>query len=128
MYISDFNAIINYMKQKIEIFNNYRTRYIDTLNTYNVSGNIKEILWNELQVYTEIQNRLIEIKNLFSLQLTQLQANVIFEGYLDFLESYINYNKVSNTANKKKYLDDKLAIAKTPNDLEMIWRELKRYL
>ena len=36
------------MKQKIEIFNNYRTRYTDTLNTYNVSGNIKEILWNEL--------------------------------------------------------------------------------
>ena len=104
MYISDFNAIINYMKQKIEIFNNYRTRYTDTLNTYNVSGNIKEILWNELQVYTEIQNRLAEIKNLFSLQITQLQANVIFEGYLDFLESYINYNKVSNTANKKKYL------------------------
>ena len=104
MYISDFNAIINYMKQKIEIFNNYRTRYTDTLNTYNVSGNIKEILWNELQVYTEIQNRLTEIKNLFSLQITQLQANVIFEGYLDFLESYINYNKVSNTANKKKYL------------------------
>ena len=66
MYISDFNAIINYMKQKIEIFNNYRTRYTDTLNTYNVSGNIKEILWNELQVYTEIQNRLTEIKNLFS--------------------------------------------------------------
>lgn len=104
MYIADFNAIVNYMKQKIEVFNNYRTRYADTLDTYDVSDNIKEILWNELQIYNQIQNRLLETKNLFSLQISQLQNNVIFEGYLDFLESYIDYHKVSNTANKKKYL------------------------
>ena len=48
----------------------------------------------------------------------------------DKISALVN-NSLKNkkiTANKKKYLDDKLAIAKTPNDLEMIWRELKRYL
>ena len=32
------------------------------------------------------------------------------------------------TANKKKYLNEKIKVAKTPNDLEMVWRELKKYL
>ena len=48
----------------------------------------------------------------------------------DKISALVN-NSLKNkkiTANKKKYLDDKLAIAKTPNDLEMIWRELKKYL
>ena len=103
-YINDFNAIVNYMMSKINIFKDYRARYLNTLDEYDVSDNIKEVLWTEKQTYTEVQNRLAEIKNLFDLQLTQLQNNVIFDGYLDFLQSYINYNKVSNTANKKKYL------------------------
>ena len=104
IYVKDFNTLVRFMKDKINQFKQFRNRYINTSERYNVSDNIKEILWDEQQVYSSAQDRLNEIKNLFSHQLEAIQKDVLFEGYLDFLMSYIDYNKTSNTTNKKKYL------------------------
>ena len=39
-----------------------------------------------------------------------------------------SYNKKKITANKKNSLSEKLNVAKNPNDIEYIWRELKKFL
>ena len=104
IYVKDFNTLVRFMQDKVNQFKQFRNRYINTSERYNVSDNIKEILWDEQQVYLSAQDRLNEIKNLFSHQLESIQKDVLFEGYLDFLMSYIDYNKTSNTSNKKKYL------------------------
>jgi len=42
------------MMSKINIFKDYRARYLNTLDEYDVSDNIKEVLWAEKQTYTEV--------------------------------------------------------------------------
>lgn len=39
-----------------------------------------------------------------------------------------SYNKKKITANKKNLLSEKLSSAKNPNDIEYVWRELKKFL
>ena len=77
---------------------------METLTSYSSSDNIKEVLWEEREIYLSAQNHLNDIQEMFSLQLKNYQKNVLLEGYFDFLISYINSHKESNTTDKNKYL------------------------
>ena len=103
-YIDDFNKIINYKTTIISQFKDYVERYNKTLKDYSISDNIKEILWDEKNIYLNAIQRLEEVKTLFNFQIEKHQKDVLFIGYLEFLEAYIDQLNNSNSQNKAKYL------------------------
>ena len=103
-YIDDFNKIINYKTTIIAQFKDYVERYNKTLKDYSVSDNIKEILWDEKNIYLNAIQRLEEVRTLFNLQIEKYQKDVLFVGYLEFLKAYIDQLNNSSSQDKAKYL------------------------
>ena len=103
-YIGDFNLAVQTENTICLEFLNYRNKYNSISNQYSPSDNIKIILQEQKQIYIDAIASLQQIDFILNLQLTKLQENVLFNGYLDFLKSYIEYKNSENITNKDKYL------------------------
>lgn len=113
--INKFNSTIRLINSLFEKFINLRNRYQQTVSAYEMSDNIQEILQDELNQYEYIKQELERIKNLYTNQLSLLQKDVFLQGYIDFIESYLQYKEENTTADKNTYsqlLADAQAMAK----------------
>lgn len=137
--IDFFNKIIRYENSLINEFNTYRNRYQDMLNNYSMSDNIKEVLGEEKQSYEDVKERILEIKQFFDHQLKYYQKDALFDGYFEFLESYLTYKNTSTSMDKNAYLqllENAQAMAQTtineqdsPYNQQLIIQQYwKRYL
>ena len=137
--IDFFNKIIRYENSLINEFNTYRNRYEDMLNNYSMSDNIKEVLGEEKQSYEDVKERILEIKQFFDHQLKYYQKDVLFDGYFEFLESYLTYKNTNTSMDKNAYLqllENAQAMAQTtineqdsPYNQQLIIQQYwKRYL
>ena len=137
--IDFFNKIIRYENNLINEFNTYRNRYQDMLNNYSMSDNIKEVLGEEKQSYEDVKERILEIKQFFDHQLKYYQKDALFDGYFEFLESYLTYKNTNTSMDKNAYLqllENAQAMAQTtineqdsPYNQQLIIQQYwKRYL
>lgn len=104
-YVEDFNSIINYYNSLLAEFKNIRLRYEDLKKNYKTSDNIREILWTEIETYSDIQNQLNYINEVFKIQLQEIKKDVLFDGYIKFLTSYKEYkSNGAITIDKQKWV------------------------
>ena len=97
--INNFNNIIEIKNNAINKFNEIRAQIISMQENENisVSDNIKDVLYEQKEVYENAEEQLREIKELFVNQFNLLQSNVYVEAYFDFLENYVqNLNNSSS--------------------------------
>ena len=103
-YIDQFNNIIQAKNAAVNTFNDYRLKYKAISEDYSVSDNIKNILWEEREIYNNAISELKQIRTLFNQQLNSYQQNILFEGYMQFLQSYIEANTNSSVNNRQALL------------------------
>lgn len=97
--INNFNEIIRIKNDAIDKFNEIRAQIISMQENENISvnDNIKDVLYEQKEVYENAEEQLREIKELFINQFNLLQSNVYVEAYFDFLENYVqNLNNSSS--------------------------------
>ena len=97
-YISYFNYLVGVKNSSIKKFKTYVERLVDITSKYNSSDNIREILTLQLEFYNEAYNALSELLDQLRNNIDVLQQNVIFEAYLQFLYTYVDYVNNSDTS------------------------------
>lgn len=106
-YVSIFNDIVTEKNKAIVNFNIIRNKILNLTNNPNIkaSDNIKTILFNEEISYYDAYNKLIELKKFFKTRLINLQQSLDYQGYLDFLNDYIQLlnNTEQNTIDQEYY-------------------------
>ena len=105
-YINDFNLIINFYNSILDYFTYLQDKYTSINNAYSPSDNIREILWEERERYNYTKKSLEQILLTYNQQKDNLQKDVFFQAYIDFMTSYQEYknNELTYTKDKEAWL------------------------
>ena len=114
--VQDFNGVVAQINSLMEYLSRLIERYKKfSNNEYKVTDNIQELLWEEKNHYIIAKQELTNIRQTLIAQLETIQSNAFFDGYFDFIYSYVMYNSIDITKDKNKYtqlLDEAQAMAK----------------
>ena len=98
-----FNQMVNIKNNARSQFIYYRNKYKFISENYEITDNIKDILWEERELYRNAYNDVKEIYDRYNKTFATLDDDVIFEAYIEFLEAYIASLNSTTTNTSAKY-------------------------